>query len=68
MLINKVTALDRWTIKNEEIHFVGLENIDSKDYSESSLIKSIDGINKLVEAFNKSQGSKVPNPVLPLFI
>jgi hypothetical protein len=68
MLISKVTALDRCSIKNEEIHFVALENIDAKDYSESNLIQSIDGINQLVDAFNKSQGSKVPNPVLPLFV
>jgi hypothetical protein len=65
MLISKVTALDRWSIKNEEIHFVALENIDAKDYSESDLIQSVDGINQLVEAFNNSQ---VPNPVLPLFV
>ena len=69
MLINKVTKLDRWTIKNEEIHFVALENIDAKDaFSDSTLIQSIDGINQLVEAFNKSQGSKLPSPILPLFV
>ena len=52
MLINNVTSLERWTIKNEEIHFVALENIDAKYSSESSLIQSMDGVNQLVETFN----------------
>jgi hypothetical protein len=68
MLINNVTASERWTIKNEEIHFVALENIDAKYSSESSLIQSMDGVNQLVEAFNQSEGSISPSPILPLFV
>ena len=38
MLISKATGLERWAIKNVEIHFVALDDIDVNKYSESSLI------------------------------